>query len=168
MNQSSNIAVLLETALYYSQRNSNVFCCLLDASKAFDRVHFGRLFNLLERRQLPAPVIRLLFDSYSRHTASALWDGARSHPFSTKNGVKQGGVLSPILFIVYFDELLISLKDAGVGCYLGPNFVGGLGYADDITLVAPSLTALHEMLHTCKSFADEYNVLFNAPIKFPI
>ena len=141
---------------------------LLDASKAFDRVHFGGLFNLLVHRQLPAPVIRLLFDSYSRHTASALWDGARSHPFSTKNGVKQGGVLSPILFIVYFDELLISLQDAGVGCYLGPNFVGGLGYVEDITLVAPSVTALHEMLHTCKSFADKYSVLFNAPIKFPI
>ena len=37
---------------------------------------------------------------------------------SVSNGVKQGGVMSPILFIIYMDELLIKLIVSGVGCYI--------------------------------------------------
>ena len=40
------------------------------------------------------------------------------------NGVKQGGVLSPVLFGVYIDGLLATLKDAGIGCHIGSQFVG--------------------------------------------
>ena len=59
------------------------------------------------------------------------------------NGVKQGAVLSPILFCVYIDDLLLLLAKAGVGCYIGFHFVGALAYADDIVLVAPSASALY-------------------------
>ena len=96
-------AVLLETVNYYTSRNSDVFCCLLDASKAFDKVNYGKLFQLLIARKLPAPVTRLLLDSYTRQEISIKWNGASSRRFNALNGVKQGGVLSPILFIVYFD-----------------------------------------------------------------
>ena len=41
---------------------------------------------------------------------------AMSDCFTTQNGVKQGGVLSPLLFAVYIDELLCKLKQSGYGC----------------------------------------------------
>ena len=44
------------------------------------------------------------------------------------DGVKQGGILSPILFIVYIDELLLKLKDSRIGCHTGSTFCGALGY----------------------------------------
>jgi len=50
------------------------------------------------------------------------------------NGVKQGGVISPILFCIYIDDLLVSLSQFGVGCYIAGNFVGAIDYADDIVL----------------------------------
>ena len=34
----------------YVRKKSNVYCCLLDASKAFDKVHYGKLFNVLLSR----------------------------------------------------------------------------------------------------------------------
>jgi len=46
------------------------------------------------------------------------------------NGVRQGGVLSPILFCIYIDNLLQRLSRSGVGCYLGATFAGSLAYAD--------------------------------------
>ena len=58
--------VYLETLQYYRQNCSHVYSCLLDASKAFDRIHYGKLFNILISRKLPAFIIRVLFDSYSR------------------------------------------------------------------------------------------------------
>ena len=39
--------VLKEIINYYVRRNSNMYCCFLDASKAFDKIHFGKLFKTL-------------------------------------------------------------------------------------------------------------------------
>ena len=69
-------------------------------------------------------------------------------------GVKQGGVLSPILFCVYIDGLLSRLKCAGIGCHIGLYFVGGLAYADDIVLLAPTVDALRRMLKLCDNYAS--------------
>ena len=78
------------------------------------------------------------------------------------NGVRQGGVLSPILFTVYIDDLLTELENKGVGCYWNNHFVGTLCYADDIALLAPSSAALRLMLDTYSSFASSRSLLFNA------
>jgi thiol-disulfide isomerase/thioredoxin len=75
--------------------------------------------------------------------------------------VKQGRVLSPILFIAYFDEMFISLRKNGVGCHIGPHYMEAFGYADDAALVAPTCGALQKMLLTCEEFAKEYRVKFN-------
>ena len=70
--------------------------CLLDASKAFDRVQYGKIFALMLKRKMFGLVVSLLLDSYSRTTMHA--------NFQVTNGIKQGGVLSPLLFIVYSNE----------------------------------------------------------------
>ena len=40
-----------------------------------------------------------------------------STKFTASNGVKQGAILSPILFSVYMDELFERLEKSGVGCH---------------------------------------------------
>ena len=70
-------------------------------------------------------------------------------------------MLSPILLIVYFDELILLLKKGGLGCHVHFLFVDALGYADDLTLLCPSLRELDYMLDICAAFAEEYNVPFN-------
>jgi len=52
------------------------------------------------------------------------------------------GSLSPVLFCIYIDGLLTTLSESGFGCYMGDNFLGALGYADDIVLIAPSPSAI--------------------------
>ena len=69
------------------------------------------------------------------------------HTFKCSHGVKQGGVLSPILFCIYMDELLNALAKSQVGCYIGSRFYGALCDADNLTLVCPSSRATDIMLH---------------------
>ena len=89
--------VFHEIINHYLKNGSNVYSCLLDASKAFDKVHYGKLFRILLDKKVPFCIIRLLLDSYIRQQVRVLWDNCNSQYFNVGNSVKQGGVLSPIL-----------------------------------------------------------------------
>ena len=78
-------------------------------------------------------IIRLIVVSYVQHISRVSWRNHFSQYFKLSNGVKQGGVLSSILFNIYIDTLL-ELKESGYGCHINNTFVGALCYADDVTL----------------------------------
>lgn len=146
----------------YIRGNSNVYCCLLDASKAFDKVHYGKLFNVLLEKSISPLIIRLIVNSYLRQESRASWGSHMSNYFSLLNGVKQGGVISAILFTLYIDGLLLRLKESGYGCHINGTFMGALSYADDITLISPSIIGLNKMIAICSKFADDYSITFNS------
>jgi hypothetical protein len=99
---------------------------------------------------------------YLSHLTSVNWNNCHSQSFRVRNGVRQGAILSPVLFCVYLDVLLGRLGSHGVGCHIGSLFVGALAYADDLVLIAPSANAMRSMLNVCDEFAAQFNVVFNA------
>ena len=139
-----------------------MFCTFLDATKAFDRVNFCKLFRLLVQRGLPACIVRTLINMYTGNIIRVSWAGITSDYFSAFNGVKQGGVISPVLFCIYIDDLLHSLSLSGFGCFIGSAFTGALAYADDIVLICPSPYAMRRLLSLCDSFAAKFDIKFNA------
>lgn len=153
--------VVDECINYFTSNESSVYCILLDASKAFDRVHFVKLFKTLLRKGLCPIICRLLAFMYTSQECCVKWDGYRSSSFKVYNGVKQGGVLSPLLFSLYLDDLLLNLAHSGYGCHVGHKFTGALAYADDIVLLSPSLHGLKQMLQVCEDFSIEYDIVFN-------
>ena len=56
--------IVREVVSHYLEGNSNIYCCLLDASKAFDRIHYGKLFSILLSKNMHPLVLRLLVNSY--------------------------------------------------------------------------------------------------------
>ena len=134
---------------------------MLDASKAFDRVNYCKLFATLLKRNISPIVLRLLLFMYTHQSLRVKWGSTLSKQFSVMNGVKQGGVLLPILFAVYTDGFLERLKNTGVGCHLGSRFVGALAYGDNITLLAPCKSALSILIKVCENYAAEYDIMFN-------
>ena len=88
--------------------------CTWDASKALDFVNHDILFHELSVHGLPLPVIHFLSSWYCSQQMKV---HSLSQSFHVSNGVRQGGVLSPVLFAVYLDGLLEELADSGCGCY---------------------------------------------------
>ena len=89
------------------------------------------------------------------------WGNSLSDSFKVSNGVRQGSVLSPVLFSVYLDGFLEELGNSGVGCQWGCLFVGAICYADDIVLLAPCPSALRIMLKICDKYAHDHGLSFN-------
>ena len=127
--------VLKEIVQYYTNNDSNAYCMLLDASKAFDHVHYIKLFKLLIERGICPVIARFLLNLYTNQKLCIKWGTIVSPTFSVSNGVKQEGMLSPILFCVYMDELLYRLKLSGFGCHVGNISIPAIGYADDVALL---------------------------------
>jgi exonuclease III len=155
-------AMLQETISYYINKNSNVFLLLLDASKAFDRVNFVSLFEKLYKREMCPLVLRLIMNMYTESLMCVKWESTVSSTFGISNGVKQGGVLSPLLFNVYIDGLLTDLEKSGYGCYIGSTFAGAFGYADDLAILAPTQNSLKYLANICEKYANDYCIKFNA------
>ncbi len=66
------------------------------------------------------------------------WESHHSSYFNISNGVKQGGVISPISFCIYIGDLLVELEKSGVSCFMRGVYSGAFGYADDLKLLTPT------------------------------
>ena len=67
-------------------------------------------------------------------------------PFSASKGVRQGGILSPLLFNLYMDDISNTLNSSRQGCIINGVPVNHIMYADDVALIAPSAHALQLFL----------------------
>ena len=74
-----------------------------------------------------------------------MWNSCYTDYFCISNGVKQGSVLSAILFTIHVDKLLIMLRDSAFGC--------------KIDNCCPSIRGLNRMLDICNKFAAEHYLI---------
>ena len=101
---------------------------MFDASKAFDKVNYSKLFAalLIQNIQCISICFKVIACYVYLPIIAFEWGNTISEQFSVMNGVKQGGILLPILFAAITDKLLERLKNTGVGCHMGSRFVGVL------------------------------------------
>ena len=146
---------LKESINYYCERGSNVFCSFLDASKAFDRLVHAGLFLKLLLRGTPLVFLEIIVFWYSELYCRVRWDDEYSIWFIIIAGVRQGGILSPIFYAIYVDDLVSILSRLKVGCYIRETFIAALLYADDMALLSPSLKGLQLLLSTCEQYCKD-------------
>lgn len=155
------VAVVQQVVQYFNSRGSSVYVSSLDASKAFDRINHTKLVNKLIDRNVPTCLIMVIINWYGKLTAAVRWNGILSLSFAINCGVRQGSVLSPLLFNIYVDDLIGQLADSNLGCYIGCNFFGCVMYADDIILLSASVSGLQSMLDRCYEYGCDNCIIFN-------
>ena len=136
--------------------------------KAFDRLNYWLLFDKLLTKHVPLFIIKLLCFWYTHQTMFVRWGDTISTQFTVANGVKQGGVISPILFNVYMDDLSTALNSSGIGGYLGRAFINHLCYADDLCIITLSSSGMQQLLNICQSYAIKQQLLYNGSKSFTL
>lgn len=116
------------------------YALFIDLEKAFDRVDRNHLWRILheEYYSVPTKLIRAIRSIYSQCTSIVRTHKIESREFSIDSGVRQGDVLSPLLFIIFMDKCF---RDVNIGA-CGEET---LAYADDVVVVANSITDIQNV-----------------------
>lgn len=161
-NHSTDMSVFLlkQMISHYVNKGSPVYALFLDSSKAFDRVNHDLLFKKLIERNVPMCFVRLLCFWYKQQSIVVRWGNHFSKPFTTSSGVRQGGILSPLLFSVYMDGLSDELNCMNIGCYAGNFCINHIMFADDLCCICPSIKGLQKLVNVCENYACRHDILF--------
>ena len=134
----------------FINNGSTVNLCAIDISKAFDRMNHHGLFIKLMQRSLPSNLLAVFENWFDKCFTCVRWGSVYSISFKVSCGIRQGGVLSPHFFAVYIDDIVKKVRSLCIGCHLGLVCFSIFLYADDILLLAPSITALQKLVNVCE------------------
>ena len=84
----SSTTAVLKTIEYYKAKKSDAHILLLDASKAFDRVNFIKLFEKTLKKGMCPLTVRLLLNMYTEQKLQVKWNDILSDKFHVTNGVR--------------------------------------------------------------------------------
>ncbi|XP_076054495.1 uncharacterized protein LOC143033187 [Oratosquilla oratoria] len=101
------------------EKNMDLYAVFIDLTKAFDTVNREILWVILSKLGGPEKFVNLIKKFHDDMTGQVLSGGEVSEPFNISNGVKQGCVLAPILFNLFFTCVLNhAFRDLDLGVYL--------------------------------------------------
>ena len=126
-----------------------LFCCFVDFRKAFDSIwHPGLLKRLLDYG-IGGQFFNLIANMYSKSECCVKADTIRSEYFNYNRGVRQGCILSPLLFNLYLNDIPSRLENTqGLDPITLPNGsrLNLLLYADDLVLISTSAVGLQRSI----------------------
>ena len=151
---------------YFNTRGSNVYCCSLDATKAFDRLNHFYLFSCMIDKGFPICIINCFVSWYRNLQSCVKCNNSVSDYFKVLSGTPQGSLLGGKFFNLTIDKLLLELDNLHLGCYINRKFSGAIAYADDLMLLSASVNQLKMMLITCYNFGIMCDLKYNCAKSF--
>ncbi|GAB0086845.1 Reverse transcriptase domain [Sergentomyia squamirostris] len=83
-----------------------VYCCFIDLERAYDRIQREKLWAVLQEYGVDVDLLRAIQSLYKICRSCVRVSGQKSEMFDVSVGLRQGCVLSPLLFIIYMDRML--------------------------------------------------------------
>ena len=151
-----------EALLTHLREGGHPYLCLFDLEKAFDSIELSILLKRLFAIGVNGKCWRIVLSWYSSALSRIRVGSKLSEPFSITRGVKQGSVLSPILFLIVIDPLLLTLKDRYAGLSIHGSFVGAAAHADNLRTIAPSIAPVIEQAAIIDDFTTGSHLNLNS------
>lgn len=164
--------VLYEVLRRRNAAKVDTYVGFIDFAKAFDTVWRNGLLYKLDQAGVKGKFLRVIRALYQNTSASVRVDGSYTNKFDVSLGVRQGGVLSPLLFVVFINDLVSALRDANLGVQVPgferddifslPQKLPGLLWADDVVILADSPEQLQAAFVVVESWCKTWLMEVNA------
>ena len=133
-----------------------MFIAFADISKAYDTVLHQGLMYFLKRLGIKGKILKSIESCYQNISSFVRVNNCNSKCFGIKRGVRQGGVLSSFLYLVYINDVFNQLETHKLGTSVCSIYSGNTALADDIALIAISPNLLQKMLNILNAYAKQW------------
>ena len=135
-DQIATLRIIIEQFLEFQ---STLYLNFIDFQKAFDSVDRNTIWKLMQHYGIPETFILLIQQLYNENAAcQVIHNGKLTEPFSVQTGVRQGCMLSPMIFLMVVDWIMReSTKNNSTGIrWTLTSFLEDLDFADDLCLMS--------------------------------
>ena len=124
-----------------TQTGRTACCAYIDLEKAFDRASRQKIWTSLERRGTNKNLINAIKNLYKENSSYVIHRNRKTDTFKTNIGLRQGGVLSPILFNVLMDDIIRNCQERVKKLCIGYRTlkkveISECAFADDVMILA--------------------------------
>ena len=149
-NRTSDAHIILHTLIqkYCFHKNQRLYACFVDFKKAFDTIPRDILFQKLLNHGIKGKFFNVLKAIYMNDSVCIKVGDKVTDPFQVNQGVKQGCVLSPLLFNIFLADLpdILLSAECQPAKLTNSKILGCLAWADDLLLLSESNKGLQCML----------------------
>ena len=148
---------------YLSKPRGRFYVAFVDFASAFDTINRTKLLLCLRRYGINNQLLGIIKDMYKDMYSVVRNNNVYSNELKSNIGVRQGCILSPLLFSIYINGLAEKMKASGVGVQLHPGIlqICILLFADDIALFADTVKGLQTLLKILECFCEESGMTVN-------
>ena len=146
---------------YCHKNNSRIYSCFIDFSKAFDTIPRDLLLKKLLNFNITGKFFNIIKSIYSNDKACIKIDNKITESFEINQGVRQGCVLSPLLFNIFLSDLPKQLDIVSGKVTLDRKEINSLVWADDVVLLTKNEKDLEQMLKIVETYCDENKLTVN-------
>ena len=143
------------------QQRGRLYSCFIDFSKAFDTIPRDTLLKKLLGFGVDGNFFNIIKNIYTNDKVCVKHEDKITDAFGVNLGVKQGCILSPLLFNIFLADLPQLLEDDMRSTGPELRHPSCLFWADDIVLFSESEEGLHKMLKTLEKYCGENELTLN-------
>ena len=146
---------------YKNKALGRVFACFVDFRKAYDSIRHSLLWMKLAALGVSSKMIEVIEESYKKISCRMKINGYLSEKWDYKLGLRQGCILSPLLFTLFIEDLISCLQTLNIGIAVADLVVFILMYADDLVLLAEDEKDLQKLLDELERYCKESQLEVN-------
>jgi len=159
-NTSLALSLVTDVVAYANTNGSCVYACSLDAEGAVDNIPHSILFQKTIGI-IPDLCWRTLVMWYKSLNVVVKWNGHFSEPICVLKGTRQGGLSSPFLFNIVYQDMIVKLNSMPCGISIQDKKFNAFCYADDILITSLTPCGLQMLMDASSQYITSHGLRFN-------